>query len=52
MEPLKQVLALIREKIEQLDRAEKLLYLALALSAIALWRTQPTRYRSARKALR
>lgn len=53
MEPLKQLLALVREKIEQLDRAEKLLYLALGLSALALWRTAPrSRSRYRRKALR
>jgi hypothetical protein len=51
VEPLKQVLALIREKLEKLDNAEKLLYLSLAMGALALWRTAP-RARSRRKMLR
>lgn len=51
MEPLRQLLQLAREKLAQLDRAEKLLYLSLAVGAIALYRTMP-RKRVRRKALR
>lgn len=53
MEPLRQLMQLAREKLAQLDRAERLLYLAIGMSALALWRSAPkSRSRYRRKALR
>jgi hypothetical protein len=55
VDPLKQLAALIREKLAKLDRAEKMLYLAVGMSALALWRSSSrarSRYRSPQRALR